>query len=135
MSYYGADVINGIKGGNDNIFQHIPSSQYTASQLLQVGSHYCAMDSTYLNKGYMGKVIRVTGAKGTLNMVVVDTLPDRGENIHIDCYNMLDWIALSGSDPGVGIQSVSFQLVGTAAIPLSPYSPYSPQNLKNNMGA
>jgi len=129
-TYYGADIINGIHGGNDNIFEHIPSSQYTAPQLLQVGSYYCAMDSKFLKMGYMGKVIRVTGKGGTLNMVVVDTLPDRDSNVHIDVVGILPWIALAGSDPSVGMQPVTFKLIGTAAIPISPYSPYAPQNLK-----
>lgn len=127
-TYYGPDKIHGIRGGNDNIFFNIPAGQYTADQLRKIGKHFCAMTEKFMRKGFMGKVLRIKGSKGTLDCVVVDYLPDRhdGKGVEIDIHDQADWLKLGG-DEAIGIQTVSFQVVGKASIPVSPYSPWQPQ--------
>lgn len=128
-TYYGPDEIHGIHGGNDNIFEHIPAGQYTPDQLHKIGSHFCAMTEAFLRKGFMGKVIRITGSsKKPLDFVVVDLLPDRndGKNVHVDIHDQKDWLALGG-DKAVGIQPITFQVVGKASIPVPDNSPWAPQ--------
>lgn len=127
-TYYGPDKIHGIHGGNDNIFEHIPAGQYTAGQLRQIGSHFCAMTEKFLKKGFMGKVLRVQGSKATLDVVVVDMLPDRndGKGVEIDIHDQADWLKLGG-DESVGIQTVTFSVVGEASIPVPDNSPWQPK--------
>ncbi len=127
-TYYGPDKIHGIHGGNDNIFEHIPAGQYTATQLRKIGKHFCAMTEKFLKAGYMGKIIRVQGSKATLDCVVVDLLPDRmdGKGVEIDVHDMADWLALGG-DEAIGIQTVTFWPVGRASIPVPDNSPWAPQ--------
>lgn len=127
-TYYGPDKIHGIHGGNDNIFEHIPAGQYTASQLRQIGSHFCAMSEKFMRKGFMGKVLRVQGSKATLDVVVVDLLPDRndGKGVEMDIHDQADWLKLGG-DEAVGIQTVTFSVVGEASIPVPDNSPWQPK--------
>jgi hypothetical protein len=127
-TYYGPDKIHGIRGGNDNIFQHIPAGQYTASQLRQIGKHFCAMTEKFLRKGFMGKILRIRGSKATMDFVVVDLLPDRndGKGVEIDIHDQADWLKLGG-DEAVGIQTVTFSVVGTASIPVPGNSPWDPK--------
>lgn len=126
-TYYGPDKIHGIKGGNDNIFFNIPSGQYTAPQLRQIGKHFVAMSEQFLKKGFMGAIIRIKGSKSSFDAVVVDLLPDRmdGKNVQVDVHDMADWLALGG-DEAVGIQPITIQVVGKASIPVSPYSAWTP---------
>ena len=127
-TYYGPDKIHGIKGGNDNIFFNIPSGQYTAAQLRQIGKHFVAMSEQFLKKGFMGAIIRIKGSKSEFDAVVVDLLPDRndGKNVQVDVHDQKDWLALGG-DEAVGIQPISFHVVGRASIPVSPYSAWDPK--------
>jgi len=117
-----------VHGGTDNIFEYIPASQYTPWELFQAGRHYCAMSEQYMRMGYMGKVVRVTGPRASMNLVVVDLLPDRndGQNVAIDVHNQDDWMVLGG-DERVGMVDIQFSLVGRASIPVSPYSPWDPR--------
>lgn len=127
-TYYGPDKIHGIHGGNDNIFEHIPASQYTASQLRTLGNHFCAMSEKFLRKGFMGSIIRVTGSKSTMDVVVVDMLPDRndGKGVEIDIHDMADWEALGGNED-IGMQTVKFKVVGKASLPVPSNSPWDPK--------
>ena len=127
-TYYGPDQIHGIVGGNDNIFQHIPASQYSAAQLNTIGSNFCAMTQAFLQQGFMGKIIRATGTKATRDMVVVDYLPDRndGKNVQIDVQNETLWLDLGG-DPNIGMTMLTFEVVGQASIPVPSDSPWDPK--------
>jgi hypothetical protein len=75
----------------------------------------------------MGAIVRVTGALSTFDAVVVDLLPDRGDgkNVQIDVHGEEDWRALGG-DVNIGMQSLSFRVVGRASIPVSPYCAWDP---------
>lgn len=128
-TYYGPDDIHGQKGGNDNIFEHVPASQYTASQLKSIGEYFCAMSEKFLKKGFMGAIIRVTGTKKTLDMVVVDLLPDRkdGKSVEIDVHDQSVWKSLGG-DASVGMTTLKFNVVGKAKIPVPDNSPWAPQH-------
>jgi hypothetical protein len=128
-TYYGPDKIHGEKGGNDNIFEHTPASQYTATQLKAIGNYFCAMSEKFMRKGFMGAIIRVTGTKKTLDMVVVDLLPDRndGKNVEIDVHDQSVWEALGG-DVAIGMSTLKFHVVGKAKIPVPNNSPWAPQH-------
>ena len=126
-TYYGPDRIHGIHGGNDNIFEHVASGQYTADELRVIGDHFVAMTEQFLKQGFMGAIVRVTGALSSFDAVVVDLLPDRGDgkNVQIDVHDEEDWRKLGG-DVNVGMQPLSFRVVGRASIPVSPYCAWNP---------
>ena len=126
-SFYGPDEINGVHGGNDNIFEHIPAGQYTAPQLRQIGKHFVAMTEQFMKKGFMGAIIRIKGSKSSFDAVVVDLLPDRhdGKNVQVDVHGQVDWEALGG-DMNIGLQPIEIRVVGHASIPVSQYSPWAP---------
>lgn len=116
-TYYGPDKIHGEFGVPDNIFVHTPSGGYTPDQLRKIGKYYCAMTEKFLKKGFMGKIIRVKGSKKSLDLVVVDYLPDRmdGKGVEVDVYTEAAWTALGGN-PDIGIQDITFSVVGQASI-------------------
>ena len=126
-TYYGPDRLHGRNSGDD-IFQFTPAGQYTPDQLRAIAKHHCAMSEKFLKKGFMGKIIRVRGSKATLDVAVVDMLPDRndGKGVEIDIHTQADWEALGG-DAAVGIQTVSFSVVGEASIPVADNSPWQPK--------
>ena len=126
-TYYGPDRAHGIHGGNDNIFEHIASGQYTADELHVIGDHFVAMTEQFLKQGFMGAIIRVTGALTSFDAVVVDLLPDRGDgkNVQIDVHGEEDWRALGG-DVNIGMQPLTFRVVGRASIPVSEWCAWNP---------
>lgn len=86
------------------------------------------MSEKFLKKGFMGKIIRITGSKATADFVVVDLLPDRqdGKQVEVDIHDQKDWLMLGG-DEAVGIQDIKFKLVGKASIPVPSNSAWDPK--------
>jgi hypothetical protein len=86
------------------------------------------MSEKFMREGFMGAIIRVTGTKKTLDMVVVDLLPDRndGKSVELDVHDQSVWESLGG-DVAIGMTALKFHVVGRASIPVPDNSPWAPQ--------